>query len=313
MSTHPSGPSGRIPKFVEGKRRTGTPRNANVYDMKDYIVGSAVNLVNHRIWAKQIQLMGVCFTMFISSIKVTSTAPENVWFPLVFSFSQSIQMSFANLIHLEVRCVRTGRWSGRGASDQEGAVPVGMEKTYTCVEPRSYKRSFPNVARGFSMDIPLTTTGCWWFGTFYMCPFSWEESSKLTKSYFFRGVGIPPTRLRFSNPRKDAEKWFQDGSSIGWGSNYLGAVEATCMDITSEINPWDITLITMVIIGYIVYIHIILIWLYIFCIYIFYGYNPYNYGYTLKTRTALTSIQYVYGLLPEPTHVFMSPTEGWVN
>jgi hypothetical protein len=64
----------------------------------------------------------------------------------------------------------------------------------------------------------------------------------------------------------------------------------------------------MVIIGYIVYIHIILIWLYIFCIYIFYGYNPYNYGYTLKTRTALTSIHYVYGLLPEPTHVFMFPT-----
>ena len=53
MSTHPSGPSGRIPKFVEGKRRTGTPRNANVYGMKDYIVGSAVNLVNHRIWAKK--------------------------------------------------------------------------------------------------------------------------------------------------------------------------------------------------------------------------------------------------------------------
>jgi hypothetical protein len=65
----------------------------------------------------------------------------------------------------------------------------------------------------------------------------------------FQRVGIPPTRLRFSKPRKDAEKWFQDGSSIDWGSNYLGAVEATCMDITSEINPRKV------------------------------GYNPYNYGY----------------------------------
>lgn len=65
----------------------------------------------------------------------------------------------------------------------------------------------------------------------------------------FQRVGIPPTRLRFSKLRKDAEKWFQDGSSIDWGSNYLGAVEATCMDITSEINPRKV------------------------------GYNPYNYGY----------------------------------
>ena len=32
---------------------------------------------------------------------------------------------------------------------------------------------------------------------FYEFPFSWEESSQLTKSYFFRGVVQPPTSYRY--------------------------------------------------------------------------------------------------------------------
>ena len=40
----------------------------------------------------------------------------------------------------------------------------------------------------------ITITG-WWFGTFFIFPYTnWEESSQLT-FIFFRGVGQPPTRL----------------------------------------------------------------------------------------------------------------------
>ena len=44
-------------------------------------------------------------------------------------------------------------------------------------------------------QVPQRCVAGWWFGTFFIFPIYLEESSQLT-FIFFRGVGIPPTRLR---------------------------------------------------------------------------------------------------------------------
>ena len=51
----------------------------------------------------------------------------------------------------------------------------------------------PSCLVGYNPHIRLYIIPGWWFGTFFICPFNWEESSQLT-FIFFRAVGIPPTR-----------------------------------------------------------------------------------------------------------------------